>query len=662
MSIAEQSLAEMAPSRVVILAVRPEVDDGRYPAKCVIGDVVAVEADLVADGHDIVRAALLHRPPGDTTWHEVELVAAGNDVWRASFAAQRIGRHHFTVTAWIDAFASWRRGLERKVAAGNDVTVELLEGAILVDEAADRAKDQILRAQAAMLRGEKPSAERIAAALAPELAALMAGVPDRRGAALYRQELEMHVERPLAAASAWYELFPRSTGEGGKHGTFRTAAKLLDYVAELGFDIVYLPPIHPIGVSFRKGPDNTPTAGPDDVGSPWAIGGVAGGHTAVHPELGTLADFEYFVREAGARNIEVALDIAFQCSPDHPWVKEHPRWFKARPDGSIQYAENPPKKYQDVYPFDFDSVDWRAMWDALRDVFIFWAERGVRVFRVDNPHTKSLPFWEWCLREVSTQFPDSIFLSEAFTRPKLMYALTKGGFSQSYTYFTWRTTKHDIEAYCNEIARAPVADYFRPNFWPTTPDIFPEHLVHGGRAAFIARVIMAGTLSSSYGIYGPAYELMEHEQRSGVEELAKNEKYQLRAWNLDHPDSLRPVIARLNQIRRAHPALHDMRSLRFHKSDNDLLLAYSKRRGDSVVLVVVNLDPYHTHRGWLELDLEALGVDADRSFQVHDLLSGARFTWYGPRNFVELAPDQMPAHIFEVRRFARSENQFEYFL
>jgi starch synthase (maltosyl-transferring) len=658
----EPSLPEQAPSRVVILAVRPEVDGGRYPAKCVMGDVVEVEADLVADGHDIVRAALLHRLPGDTAWQEVELVAAGNDAWRASFLAQRLGRHHFTVIAWVDAFASWRRGLERKVAAGNDVSVELLEGANLVDQAADRADDRILRAQAAMLRGEKPIAERIAAAVAPELAALMAGVPDRSGAARYRHELEMHVERPLAAASAWYELFPRSTGAGGKHGTFRTAAKLLDYVAELGFDIVYLPPIHPIGVAFRKGPDNSPTAGPGDVGSPWAIGGEAGGHTAVHPELGTLADFEYFVGEARTRNLEVALDIAFQCSPDHPWVKEHPTWFKARPDGSIQYAENPPKKYQDVYPFDFESVDWRGMWVALRDVFLFWAERGVRVFRVDNPHTKALPFWEWCLREVQARFPDSIFLSEAFTRPKLMYALTKGGFSQSYTYFTWRTTKPDIEAYCTEIARAPVADYFRPNFWPTTPDIFPEHLVHGGRAAFIARVIMAGTLSSSYGIYGPTYELMEHEPRAGVEELAKSEKYQLRAWNLDHPDSLRPVITRLNGIRRSHPALHDMRSLRFHKSDNDLLLAYSKRRGDSVVLVVVNLDPYHTHRGWLELDLEALGVDTDRSFQVHDLLSGARFTWYGPRNFVELAPDQMPAHIFEVRRFARSENQFEYFL
>ncbi len=662
MAIASDSSAPDAPSRVLILAVRPEVDGGRYPAKRVIGDVVEIEADLLADGHEVVAAALLHRPPGETAWQELALTHVGNDVWKASFPVKRLGRHHYTVIAWLDHFASWRRGLERKVEAGNDVSVELLEGAILVDEAAARAGDQILRAQAAMLRGDKPIAERVAAALAPELAALMANVPDRSRAARYRHELELHVERPLAAASAWYEFFPRSTGEGGKHGTFRTAAKWLEYVAELGFDIVYLPPIHPIGVAFRKGPDNAPTAGPGDVGSPWAIGGAAGGHTSVHPELGTLADFDFFVAEAKAKNIEVALDIAYQCSPDHPWVKEHPQWFKARPDGTIQYAENPPKKYQDVYPFDFDTADWRALWDALRDVFLFWCERGVRVFRVDNPHTKSLPFWEWCLREVSTKYPDTIFLAEAFTRPKLMYALAKGGYSQSYTYFTWRTTKHDIEAYLNEISKPPVADFFRPNFWPTTPDIFPEHLVHGGRAAFIARVLMAGTLSSSYGIYGPTYELMEREPRPGVEELAKNEKYQLRQWDLARADSLRPVIQRLNRIRKAHPALSDMRSLTFHKSDNDLLLAYSKRRGDSIILCVVNLDPYHTHRGWLDLDLQALGVDADTSFQVHDLLSGARFTWWGQRNFVELVPDQMPAHIFEVRRFARSENQFEYFL
>jgi starch synthase (maltosyl-transferring) len=654
--------AEQAPPRAIILAVRPEVDGGRYPAKRIVGEAVEVEADLLADGHDVVRAVLLHRPPGQTAWQEFELVPAGNDVWRASLVAETLGRHHYTVIAWVDAFASWRHGLERKVHAGVDVSVELLEGALLVDAAAARARSGELRDYATRLRGELPVAERATIALSTELDQRMAAAPDRTHAARYRHELELHVERALAGASAWYELFPRSTGAPGEHGTLRTAVCWLDYVAELGFDIVYLPPIHPIGLAFRKGPDNTPVAGPDDVGSPWAIGGPQGGHKAVHPQLGTLADFEHFVGEARTRKLEVALDIAFQCSPDHPWVKDHPNWFKQRPDGTIQYAENPPKKYQDVYPFDFESADWKNLWAALRDVFLFWAERGVRAFRVDNPHTKPIPFWEWCLREVTQKYPDAIFLSEAFTRPKLMYVLAKSGFTQSYTYFTWRTTKAELQTYLHELKESPVADFFRPNFWPTTPDIFPEHLVTGGRAAFVQRLVLAATLSPSYGIYGPSYELMESEPRPGVEELACNEKYQIRAWELDRVDSLRHVMARVNQIRRAQPALHDIRSLHFHDTDNDLLLCYSKQRGDSIVLVVVNLDPHHSHRGWLDLDLEALGVRPDRSFQVHDLLSGARFTWRGPRNYIELVPEQAPAHIFEVRRFARSENQFEYFL
>jgi starch synthase (maltosyl-transferring) len=650
------------PPRVIILALRPEVDGGRYPAKRVVGETVDIEADLVSDGHDVVRAVLLHRPPGGTSWIEVELQAAGNDVFRASFVATALGRHHYTVIAWIDAFASWRRGLERKLQAGNDVSVELLEGALLVDEAHARSKDPALAQFAGVLRGKQPMQERARVALEAPLAEAMHRAPDRSRAARYRHDLELHVEQPLAASSSWYELFPRSTADGLRHGTFRDAEGWLDYIAELGFDIVYLPPIHPIGLAYRKGPDNSPTAGVDDVGSPWAIGGPEGGHTAVHPELGTLADFDRFFTAAKSRGLEVALDIAFQCSPDHPWVKQHPSWFKARPDGTIQYAENPPKKYQDVYPFDFDSAQWRELWAALRDVFLFWCERGVRVFRVDNPHTKPIPFWEWCLREVQTRFPDTLFLSEAFTRPKLMYALTKSGFSQSYTYFAWRTTKHDFETYLGEIAHAPVADFFRPNFWPTTPDIFPEHLVGGGPEIFTQRLILAATLSSSYGIYGPTYELMENVQRPGVEELAKNEKYQLRSWDLTRPDSLRHVIARINRIRRDQPALHDMRSLRFHRTDNELVMAYSKQRGDNIVLVVVNLDPGHTHRAWLDLDLAALDIEPDHTYQVHDLLSGARFSWRGPRNFIELVPDEMPAHIFEVRRFARSENQFEYFL
>jgi len=646
-----------------VLGVRPEVDCGRYPVKRALGEPLTIEADIIGDGHDVLRAVALDRPAGGAApWRETELAAAGNDTWRATIELAALGRHRYTVISWVDAFATWRRGLERKLAAGADVAVELLEGAALVDAAHARRADLQLRQAAVILRGSGVLAERIAIATGARLAEAMARAPDRSLAGHYR-ELEVVVERPLAACAAWYELFPRSTGKGGAHGTLRDTEARLDYVAELGFDVVYLPPIHPIGRAFRKGPDNAPSAGPDDPGSPWAIGGPDGGHTSVHPALGTLADFDHLIAAARARGLEIALDIAFQTSPDHPWVKQHPTWFKARPDGTIQYAENPPKKYQDVYPFDFDSADWRALWHALRDVFVFWCERGVRVFRVDNPHTKPVAFWEWCLAQVAARYPDAIFLAEAFTRPKLMYALAKAGFSQSYTYFTWRTTRAELEAYAGELAASPVAEFFRPCFWPTTPDIFPEHLVHGGRAAFIARLVLAGTLSASYGIYGPSYELGEHEPRPGAEELARNEKYQIRSWDLDRADSLRHVIARLNRIRRAHPALHGNRTLRFHPTDNDLVICYSKHTPDlrDIVLVVVNLDPHHSHRAWLTLDRVALGV-ADGAFQVHDLLSDAHYTWRSERCFVELDPERSPAHVFEVKRFVRSENQFEYFL
>jgi len=650
--------------RVVALALRPEVDGGRYPVKRILGDALEVEADFVADGHDVLRGVVLYQHAAEATAHEVDLVHAGNDVWRAAFQLTKLGRYRFTALAWVDAFASWRRGLERKFAAGQDISVELLEGALLVDAAVARGAPLV--EAAARLRGTEPMSDRVAFATSRELAESMRAFPDRSLATPFTHR-EVLVERPLAGCSAWYELFPRSTRGDGTHGTFADAEGWLDYIAELGFDIVYLPPIHPIGLAYRKGPDNAPHAGPDDPGSPWAIGAPEGGHTSVHPALGTLADFDRFHAAAQARGLEVALDIAFQASPDHPWVTEHPTWFRQRPDGSIQYAENPPKKYQDVYPFDFESDDWQALWAALRDVFVFWAQRGVRVFRVDNPHTKPIPFWEWCIREVHAQFPDAIFLSEAFTRPKLMYALAKSGFSQSYTYFTWRTTKHDVTAYLQEIVKAPVAEFFRPNFWPTTPDIFPEHLVHGGRAAFVQRLVLAGTLSASYGIYGPSYELMEHTPRHGpgmIEELARNEKYQIRAWDRDRPDSLRHVIARLNRVRKDHRALHANGTLHFHGTNNELVIAYSKRTPDraDVILCVVNLDPHHTHRAWLELDLEELGIGPEDTFQVHDLLGDARYAWRGRRNFVELAPHVMPAHVFAIRRYARTENQFEYFL
>ncbi|MEO6777103.1 MAG: alpha-1,4-glucan--maltose-1-phosphate maltosyltransferase [Kofleriaceae bacterium] len=654
---------------MVILAVRPEVDCGRYPVKRVLGDTLELEVDLVVDGHDLVRAAILDRAPGrapgEEAWRETALVAVGNDTWRAAITLPALGRHLYAAIAWVDAFATWRHGLAKKLEVGAGVEVELLDGAALVRAAFVRGGHPALREAAEVLAGDAPLAQRIALATSARLADAVALAPDRVRATRSR-DLEVRVERPRAACSAWYELFPRSTsravpGEAAPpHGTLRDAEQRLDYIAELGFDIVYLPPIHPIGRAFRKGPDNHPDAGPNDPGSPWAIGAIEGGHTSVHPQLGTLDDFDHFVAQAVGRGLEVALDIAFQASPDHPWVTEHPSWFLHRADGSIQYAENPPKKYQDVYPFDFASADWQALWAALRDVFLFWAARGVRAFRVDNPHTKPLAFWEWCLREVHDRYPDAIFLAEAFTRPKLMGALGKAGFSQSYTYFTWRQTKYELETYAAQLREA--ADYLRPNLWPTTPDIFPEQLVHGGRPAFVQRVVLAATLSASYGIYGPSYELCEHEPRPGAEELARNEKYQVRTWDLARPDSLRHVIARLNHIRRAHPALQQSATLHFHPTDNDLVMAYSKRAGSDAILVIVNLDPHHAHRAWLTLDLDALGVAGEQVYQVHDLLGGARYTWHGARNFIELDPAQSPAHIFAIHTLVRSEQQFEYYL
>jgi starch synthase (maltosyl-transferring) len=653
--------------RVTVLAIEPEIDAGRYPVKRILGDRLAVTAHVITDGHDALRAALLHRHESEADWTEVGLEHAANDAWRGAFELGRLGRHVYTAVAWVDAFATWRHGLERKVAAGTDVTLELLEGAALVEAAAERtsgADRALLREAAETLRARSPVETRVATATGAALAAAMACAPDRSRETRFARELEVVVEQPLALFSSWYEMFPRSAGPAGRHGTFRDGEARLDYVAELGFDILYLPPIHPIGRAYRKGPDNAPTAGSGDPGSPWAIGGPEGGHTSVHPELGTLDDFDRFVRAARERGIQVALDLAFQASPDHPWVKQHPSWFRQRPDGSVQYAENPPKKYQDVYPFDFDSDDWRELWMALRGIVLHWIEHGISIFRVDNPHTKPIPFWEWCIRTVKARHPETVFLSEAFTRPKLMYALAKSGFSQSYTYFTWRTTKDELEAYIGELTRPPVAEFFRPNLWPTTPDIFPEHLQHGGRAAFVSRLILAGTLSSAYGIYGPSYELMERVPRPGAEELAHNEKYEVRTWDLERAGSLRHAIARLNRIRRAHPALQDNRSLRFHRTDNDFLICYSKRTEDrkDVIVTVVNLDPHHTHSGWLDLDLDELGLRPDESFQAHDLLGGSRFQWRGPRAFVSLSPEEMPAHILEIRRFVRSENMFEYFL
>jgi starch synthase (maltosyl-transferring) len=571
----------------------------------------------------------------------------------------------------VDAFESWRQGLAKKVDAEQDVAVELLAGAELVAAAAARASGddaKRLETWAKALRAEEKGADasRIRLALGDDLAALVGRYPDRELATRYGRELEVIVDRERARFSTWYEMFPRSCAkEPGRHGTFRDCEARLPYVASMGFDVLYLPPIHPIGRSFRKGKNNVPAADHSEPGSPWGIGAAEGGHKAVHPELGTLADFRRFVAKAKEHGLEIALDIAYQCSHDHPYVEEHPEWFRKRADGSIQYAENPPKKYQDIYPLDFETPDWRALWEELKSVVEFWIEQGVRIFRVDNPHTKPFAFWEWMIGEIKAEHPDVIFLSEAFTRPRIMYRLAKLGFTQSYTYFAWRNTRGELTDYFTELTRTEVREFFRPNLWPNTPDILTEYLQLGGRPAFIARLVLAATLGASYGIYGPAFELCVNRPREpGSEEYLDSEKYEVKHWDLSRPDSLREIIARVNKARRDNPALQTDRALAFHGTENDQLIAYSKTSedGSNVILTIVNLDPHHTHGSWIHLDLGALGIEPDHPFQVHDLLGDARYLWNGSRNYVELNPHVVPAHIFRVRRRIRTERDFEYFL
>ena len=655
--------------RVVIENVQPEIDAGRFPAKRIAGDSVAVEADVFTDGHDEIGAVLLHRKGATGAWSRVPMTALGNDRWTASFDVPSLGRYSFTVRGWIDSFKTWRRDLRKRLQAGQDVSVELLVGLDLVSKAAARAP----AADAGRLRAVVEAFGEIALPegqaeqlLDEEVGRLVSLYPDPEHATAYERTPEIIVDRDKARFSTWYELFPRSCASAaGRHGTFKDAEARLPYVAAMGFDVLYLPPIHPIGSTFRKGKNNTVSAQPDDVGSPWGIGSPEGGHKAVHPALGTLDDFKHLLARAREYDIEVALDIAFQCSPDHPYAQEHSEWFRKRPDGTIRYAENPPKKYQDIYPIDFESPDWEALWDELLSVFLFWGKQGVRLFRVDNPHTKPFGFWEWVIGEVKKEYPDALFLAEAFTRPKVMYRLAKLGFTQSYTYFAWRNTKAELTQYLTELTQTPVKEFFGPNFWPNTPDILTEHLQHGGRPAFMARLVLAATLAASYGIYGPAYELGVNRPREpGSEEYLDSEKYEIKQWNLDDPDSLRDFIARVNGIRRGNAALHRNDRLRFHPIANEQMICYSKTTPDlsNVIVAIVNLDPYHTQSGWVELPLEKLGLEGQLPYQLHDLLSDARYLWQGERNYVELNPQVVPAHVFRIRRRIRSERDFEYYL
>ena len=651
--------------RVVIESVSPVVDGGRFPAKSAIGQPVDVEANVFADGHDVVRSVLRYQRTGTRSWSEAPMQFLGNDHWIASFTPDDLGLWQFEILGWVDHFETWLSGVTKKFDAGLDIGAELEMGVLHYRSAAERAGGKASRElasiAAAVAESDRPQAERLGVAGSDEAVALARKHPDRTRATKSATRWPVVVDRERAVFSTWYELFPRSWSKrDGEHGTFADVESRLDYVAAMGFDVLYIPPIHPIGTTFRKGAGNTLSAGGDDPGVPWAIGSELGGHTAINPDLGSVEDFRSLRDAAGARGIELALDIAFQCSPDHPWVTEHPDWFKHRPDGSIQYAENPPKEYQDIYPLDFETEDPEGLWMALKGVFDHWIGEGIRIFRVDNPHTKSFPFWDGVIPSIRDERPDVIMLAEAFTRPAVMHRLAKAGFNQSYTYFAWRSTKYELIQYMADLAE--VAHYFRPAFWPNTPDILTEELQTGGRAAFISRYVLAATLSPACGIYGPAYELMEHVPlRLGSEEYSRSEKYEIRSWDLDRSDSLAPVIARVNKARNEQPALQRMSGLTFHGTDNDALLCYSKGDPGQLVLVVVSLDPHHTQSGWVSLDMDALGVEPGSRLLVHDLLTERRYQWEGGRNFVRLQPEGIPAHIFAVRAETRDEEGSAHF-
>ncbi len=655
--------------RVVIENVHPEIDCGHFPVKRVIGEKVRVLADIFTDGHDSVSANLLYRRDNEQTPKAIPMEFVANDRWRAAFVVEELGIYHYTVEGWVDHFQTWQKDLRKRFEAGQDLKIDFLIGVEHIEKAIGRATyedgHKLIRFAEKLKKQEEDQESLVAIALSPELTTLMQRYPDKEFVTRYHRELSVIVDRKKALFSTWYELFPRSCApEPGKHGTFRDCERLLPEIARMGFDVLYFPPIHPIGRTNRKGKNNNPVAGPDDVGSPWAIGAAEGGHKAIHPQLGTFEDFARVVQKAQEHGLEIALDLAYQCTPDHPYVREHPEWFRKRPDGTIQYAENPPKKYQDIFPINFETEAWQELWEELKSIVLFWIDKGVRIFRVDNPHTKAFPFWEWMIGEVKKEYPEVIFLSEAFTRSKVMYRLAKVGFTQSYTYFTWRNTKQEFIEYLTELTQTDVGEYFRPNFWPNTPDILPEHLQYGGKPAFMMRLVLAATLSSNYGIYGPAFELCVNEALPGREEYLDSEKYEIKHWNWNQPGSLKGFITRINRIRKENPALQQTRNLQFYEVDNDYLLFYGKTTEDfsNIILVVVNLDPFHTQGGWVQVPIAELGIAPDQSYLVHDLISDDKYIWQGERNYVELNPTSLPAHVFRVRRRLRRETDFDYFM
>ena len=694
-------------ARVVIEHVSPEIDGGRFPIKAVPGDVVAVEADIFADGHDNLAARLLYKHVDDAEYTEMAMALLVNDRWGASFIVEKQGRYLYTIEAWVDHLASWQHEIHLKIEAGQRITSELLAGAQLVDGmltraggATDAQQNQAdpsansvqkekkgrtkkketqpvnespdvvaLRAMVALFRagaaapGETAYDEAVATAESSQFTFFAHRYPERQHPTRYDQDGRnppgVDVDRARAGFSTWYCLFPRSAarpenaGDAPVHGTFRDVESLLPRISNMGFDVLYLPPIHPIGTAHRKGKNNSVACQPGEPGVPYGIGSELGGHDAIHPELGTVADFKHLVAIAKNYDMEVAMDLAIQCSPDHPWAKEHPEWFKKRPDGTIQYAENPPKKYQDIYPVNFETEDWQDLWQELKRVLLVWASWGVRIIRVDNPHTKPFDFWEWIIAEVKKEYPDMLFLSEAFTRPKVMQELAKRGFAQSYTYYTWRNSKYELEQYLTELTQTDgrpdaMAYYYRPNFWPTTHDINPYILQPGHEPQFLIRYFMAATLSSNYGIYGPSFELMEHVPFPNKEEYLNSEKYEIRRWDWDKTNKLTYLITLVNRIRRENAALQKTDNLTFCTVNDDAIMAYLKVSGRNRLLIVVNTDAYNRRAATVQVPIWSLHIAPEQPYTVRDLLTGAEYTWQGAWNYVDLDPYELPMHLFRI--------------
>jgi starch synthase (maltosyl-transferring) len=643
--------------RVVITGLRPQIDCGAFPVKRIRGDEMEVSADVICDGHDLAASVLLYKRKCQRRWSEAPMTPGGNDLYLGCFNLNCTGRYFYTVKAWLDKYATWMEDLEKKLAAGQDISEDLAGGERFFHDALSNAEGvdrKVLKSYLDTVRGQAPAREKYDTISSRHALALVRGYLPRYFLTGYDRVLEIDVSREKAGCSTWYEFFPRSCpGKEKKHGTFKDCAGFLEYIADMGFDTVYLPPIHPAGRTHRKGKNNRMPAGPDEPGSPWAIGSESGGHKSIDPRLGTMKDFLEFTGRAAELGLEVALDLAYQCTPEHPYVKEHPEWFSRRQDGTIKFAENPPKKYEDIYPFDFETDDFRALWDELYGIAAFWIEKGIKIFRVDNPHTKPFSFWKWLIERIKKKHPEVIMLSEAFTRPKVMYHLAKTGFDQSYTYFTWRNTKQEIVQYFDELYNTEVREYFRPSLWPNTPDILSAYLQRGGRPAFMTRLILAATLSANYGIYGPAFELCENMPREpGSEEYLDSEKYEIRDWDIYSEGSIRKLIKKVNHIRRSQKALRSDAGLHFHHIGNDQIVCYSRHDRDNgnILIIAVNLDPVYRQSGWTGLDMEYLDIPGDHRFIVHDLLTGIEYEWSGNRNYIELDPGTLPAHIFLLKR------------